>query len=78
MHVQLINDVEGKTIVSASSQELKTKGTKLQKAEAVGALIADKAKKAGVSKVVFDRGQYKYHGRVKAAADAARKEGLEF
>ena len=79
MYAQILNDEAGKTIVAASEKELDmTKGTKTERATAIGKLIATKAKKAKVTKVCFDRGYYKYHGRVKAVAEAARTEGLEF
>lgn len=82
--LQLIDDVAAKTIVSARDQELgKIKPTKEQTARvaqgfALGEALAEKAKKAGIKKVVFDRGGYLYHGIVKAIADGARKGGLEF
>ena len=79
--VQIIDDEKGVTLVSASSQdkELKIKnGGNVEASKLVGALVAKKAKKAKISKVVFDRGGYLYHGRVKALADAARENGLEF
>ena len=79
--VQIIDDVEGKTLVSCSSMEkdLKiTNGGNIEAAKAVGAEIAKRAKKAKITKVVFDRGGYLYHGRVEALADAARENGLEF
>ena len=80
---QVIDDRSGRTIVSASSVDKETKkglkgGGNIASAKAVGKIIADRAKAAGVSKVVFDRGGYKYHGRVKALADAAREAGLQF
>jgi len=78
---QIIDDSEGKTLVSASSidKELKlTNGGNIEAAAKVGELIAKRAKKAKITKVVFDRGGYLYHGRVKALADAARENGLEF
>lgn len=81
MHIyaQLINDKIGKTIFSASSHEIKSKKQKkLDIAREVGKLIAEKAKNGGFSKVIFDRGQYKYHGRVKALAESARENGLQF
>jgi large subunit ribosomal protein L18 len=79
MYAQILNDEMGTTIATATEKELEiTTGTKTEKASAIGKLIASKAKKAKVSKVCFDRGYYKYHGRVKAVADAARTEGLEF
>ena len=83
IYVQLIDDAEGRTLTSASSLEkqlrnsLKT-GVDKEAATKVGALIAERAKIAGVEAVVFDRGGYKYHGRVKALADAAREAGLRF
>ena len=77
--VQLIDDENGNTLVSASSMELKLKnGGNIEAAKQVGAEIAKKAKKAKITKVVFDRGGYSYHGRVEALADAARENGLEF
>ncbi len=80
LHVsaQLIDDASGKTLAAASTVGSKTKGSMTDKAASVGADIAKKAKAAKVKAVVFDRGPKLYHGRVKALADAARKEGLEF
>ena len=78
IYAQLIDDVKGVTIASSSSLELKLKNTNLEAAAAVGKDIAEKAKKAKIKTVVFDRGGYLYHGRVKALADAARENGLEF
>ena len=78
IYAQVIDDVEGKTLASASSLAIKEKVTKTEKAKKVGALIAEAAKKAGVEKVVFDRNGYLYHGRVQALADAAREAGLKF
>jgi large subunit ribosomal protein L18 len=80
---QVIDDRSGSTIVSASSVDKETKkglkgGGNIASAKAVGKIIAERAKAAGVVKVVFDRGGYKYHGRVKALADAAREAGLQF
>lgn len=80
---QLIDDMRGTTVASASSLEKEVKGAvaglkKSQVAEKVGSLLAERAKRAGITKVAFDRGAYKYHGRVKALADAARAAGLEF
>ena len=74
---QLIDDTAGHTIASASSRET-TKAPKTEMSKAVGLLLAEKAKAAGITKVVFDRGGYLYHGRVKALADGAREGGLEF
>ena len=79
MYAQLIDDVAGETIVSAKDTEMKgATMTKTDMAFKVGELIAAKALKAGVSKVVFDKGGFKFHGRVKAVADGARKAGLLF
>lgn len=78
IYAQLIDDVKGVTIASSSSLELKLKNNNLEVAAAVGKDIAEKAKKAKIKTVVFDRGGYLYHGRVKALADAARENGLEF
>ncbi len=78
---QIIDDSEGKTLVSASSidKELKLEnGGNIEAATKVGELLAKRAKKAKITNVVFDRGGYLYHGRVKALADAARENGLEF
>jgi len=79
IEAQLVDDVEGKTLAAASWLQLKaTKGSKTDQAAAVGKLLAENAKKADVETVVFDRGGYLYHGRVKALADAAREGGLKF
>jgi large subunit ribosomal protein L18 len=78
IYAQLIDDVSGKTLASANSLEVKGKGTKSELATKVGELIAKKALDIKVSSVVFDRGGYQYHGRVKALAEAARNSGLEF
>ena len=78
MFVQLIDDGAGKTIASVSDKEIKNKGTKTEKAEEMGKVIAEKAKKNKIESVVFDRGGYKFHGRVKAVAEAAREAGLKF
>lgn len=78
---QIIDDEKGTTLVSASSldKDLKiTNGGNVEAAKLVGKSIAEKAKKAKIKTVVFDRGGYLYHGRVKALADAARENGLEF
>ena len=80
IYAQVIDDASGKTIVSASSRDKDsgTKGANQAAAKAVGALIAKKAKDKGIKQVVFDRGGYLYHGNIKALADAARENGLEF
>lgn len=78
IYAQIIDDTKGITLVSSSSLELKIKNNNLEAAAAVGKDIAEKAKKAKIKTVVFDRGGYIYHGRVKALADAARENGLEF
>ena len=79
MYAQLIDDIAGTTIVSAKDAEIKdAKINKTDMAFKVGELLAEKAKKAGISKVVFDKGGFKFHGRVKAVADGARKAGLLF
>ncbi|MBI2858966.1 MAG: 50S ribosomal protein L18 [Chloroflexi bacterium] len=81
IYVQAIDDVEGKTLFAASSSALKKDGkdgAKVKEAEEVGALAGKLAREQGITAVVFDRGGYKYHGRVKALAEAARKSGLKF
>ena len=83
IYVQVINDITGETIVSASTMDKEVKG-KIKKtgnidaAKAVGKLIAERALKKGIKQVVFDRGGYLYHGRIKGLADSARESGLEF
>ncbi|MCQ2220939.1 MAG: 50S ribosomal protein L18 [Prevotella sp.] len=77
IYVQIINDVTGTTLASASSLGLEAM-PKIEQAEKVGALVAEKAQAAGITTVVFDRNGYLYHGRVKALADAARNAGLNF
>ncbi len=77
IYAQLINDQKGETVVSASSFDVK-KGTKLEKAGKVGELIVKKAKKKDIEKVIFDKGSYDYHGRVKELAEKAREGGLKF
>ena len=79
IYVQLVDDLNGKTIVSASSTDkalADDKVKKIEQAKKVGLLIAEKAKAAGVEKVVFDRNGYQYHGRVKSVAEGAREGGL--
>jgi large subunit ribosomal protein L18 len=84
IYAQVIDDMDGKTLVSASSNEgkknAKSKGAggNLAAAKSVGKTIAERARQKGIEKVVFDRGGYIYHGRVKALADAAREAGLQF
>jgi large subunit ribosomal protein L18 len=83
IYVQLIDDKKGETLVAASSMEkdmrsaLKT-GADIEAAKAVGKAIAERAKAKGLADVVFDRGKYRFHGRIKALADAAREGGLKF
>lgn len=83
IYAQVIDDLEGRTIAAASSldRELKSdlpKGSDREAAKLVGRLVAERALAAGVSEIVFDRGGYRYHGRVQALADAARDGGLKF
>jgi large subunit ribosomal protein L18 len=79
IEAQLVDDLEGKTLAAASWLNLKSfSGSKTEQATEVGKLLAANAKKANVESVVFDRGGYLYHGRVKALADAAREGGLKF
>ena len=78
IYCQLIDDVNGVTLASATSTDANVEGSKTDQAKNVGKLIADKAKEMNVETVVFDRGGYLYHGRVKAVADGARENGLKF
>ena len=86
IYAQIIDDLAGRTLAAASSLDASLKGDKSSKsaggnveaAKTVGTLVAERAKSAGVTKVVFDRGGYLYHGRVQALADAARENGLDF
>jgi large subunit ribosomal protein L18 len=80
LYIQIIDDDLGQTLVSASTADggVPEKGTKTEKARSAGQLAAERAKARGITTVVFDRGGYLYHGRVKAAADGARAGGLEF
>ena len=81
IYAQLIDDSEAKTLAAASSREesiSKAKSTKVEQAQMVGKLIAERAKTSGVENVVFDRGGFLYHGRVKALAESAREAGLKF
>jgi len=78
IYAQLINDFEGKTLASASTVQAKIAGGNVEAAKTVGTKIAEQAKAAGIQAVAFDRNGFKYHGRVKALADAAREGGLKF
>jgi large subunit ribosomal protein L18 len=81
IYAQVIDDSTGHTLAAASSMEAKLKGvggTKTERAKQVGSLIGDRAKAAGVERVVFDRAGFKYHGRIRALAEGARESGLEF
>ena len=79
IYAQLIDDVAGVTLASASTLDKEvSKGTKTEQAVVVGKLVAERAVAKGISEVVFDRGGYLYHGRVKALADSARENGLKF
>ena len=78
IYAQLIDDVKGNTLAAASSLEIKETKTPVQKAGAVGKLLAQKAQEAKIKTVVFDRHGYQYHGQVKALAEGARDEGLKF
>ena len=78
IYAQIIDDAQGRTVAAASTLGAKSSGANVDAAVQVGKDIADAAKKAGVTTVVFDRGGFLFHGRVKALADAAREGGLEF
>jgi large subunit ribosomal protein L18 len=80
IYAQVIDDAQGKTLAAASSIDkgAKIKGGNLAAAKTIGTLVAERAKEEGIKVVVFDRGGYQYHGRVKALAEAARAAGLEF
>ncbi len=80
IYAQVIDDAAGKTLASASSVDkgARTNGGNVAAAKAIGKAVAERAKEKGITRVVFDRGGYQYHGRVKALADAARAAGLEF
>lgn len=83
IYAQIIDDEAGKTLVSASTREADYRssgqsGSTVAAASAVGKLIGERAKAQGIQEVAFDRGQYRYHGRIKALADAAREAGLQF
>ena len=76
IYVQLINDEEGRTLASAPDKDVEKKGTPLEVAKEVGILLGKKAETLGIKKAVFDRGSYRYHGRVAAIAEGARETGL--
>ena len=80
IYAQIIDDTKAHTLASASTldKEVKTKASNIEAAKEVGALIAARATKAGIKTIVFDRGGYQYHGKVKALSEAAREGGLEF
>ena len=78
IYAQLINDDKGETVASVYENELKTKGNKTEKAKELGILLAKKSSEKKIKSVIFDRGGYKYHGRVKALAEGAREGGLIF
>jgi large subunit ribosomal protein L18 len=81
IYAQVVDDASGRTVAAASSveKELRSSGqTKTEEAKVVGRLLAERAKTAGVRRVVFDRAGFRYHGRIKSLADAAREAGLEF
>jgi large subunit ribosomal protein L18 len=81
IYAQVIDDTSGRTLATASTLEKELRGikaTKSEDAQTVGRLVAERAKAAGVDRVVFDRAGFRYHGRIKALADAAREAGLEF
>jgi large subunit ribosomal protein L18 len=83
IYAQIVDDLQGRTLVAASTMEKEVRGDlknagNIQAAKAVGKVVAQRAKAKGIEAVVFDRGGYLYHGRVKALADAARESGLKF
>lgn len=78
IYAQVIDDFEGRTLAAASTLKDAGKGDPKEQAKAVGTALAERAKSAGVSRVAFDRGGFKYHGRVQAVAEGAREGGLEF
>lgn len=80
IYAQIIDDTDGKTVVAASSVDKsnRTSGGNIAAAKTIGKAVAERAREKGITKVVFDRGGYQYHGRVKALAEAARAAGLEF
>ena len=81
IYAQVIDDATGRTLVAASTVEKElrsSKSTKTEEAASIGKLVAERAKAAGIERVVFDRAGYRYHGRIKSLADAARDAGLDF
>jgi large subunit ribosomal protein L18 len=78
IYAQLVDDGSHRTMLTVSSHALEGEGKKIERSTEVGKQVAERAKAAGITRVVFDRAGYKYHGRVKAVADAAREGGLEF
>ncbi len=78
VYAQIIDDAQGVTVAEANSKSLAPSGKKTDQAKAVGTALAERALAAGIRRVVFDRGPYRYHGRVKALAEGAREGGLEF
>jgi large subunit ribosomal protein L18 len=78
IYAQIIDDKKGVTLAAANEKEIETKGNRIEAAKLVGLKLSEKAKSAKVKEVVFDKGSYKYHGRVKALADGAREGGLVF
>ena len=81
IYAQVIDDASGRTLAAASTLEKELRGsksTKTEEAAAIGRLVAERAKTAGVERVVFDRAGFRYHGRIKSLAEAAREAGLEF
>jgi large subunit ribosomal protein L18 len=77
IYAQLVDDDAGRTLAAASSKEAKDKPKRIESAKTVGTLLAGRAKEKGVTEVVFDRGGYRYHGRVKALADGVREAGVK-
>lgn len=78
VYAQLIDDLSGNTLAQADSREVQASDSKTDRSQATGKLLAERAKEAGIERVVFDRGGYRYHGNVKALAEGARKGGLSF
>jgi large subunit ribosomal protein L18 len=78
IYAQLIDDNNGHTVAAANSKDLKPEGSRIEQAGAVGKALAERALAKGTTRVVFDRGAYRFHGRVKALAEGAREGGLEF